>query len=98
MKSVDLFTGVLTLLIVRSSFVESSVPETWRQPSALVSRSSSCEPLLLFDDDKIDNAIGSRGGGATATTASAKDELIQRLRVGFYFALWYALNIVYNSK
>jgi hypothetical protein len=24
-------------------------------------------------------------------------ELIHRLKVGFYFSLWYALNVVYNS-
>lgn len=31
--------------------------------------------------------------GGAATTA-----VLERLKVGLYFALWYALNIVYNSK
>ena len=35
-------------------------------------------------------------GGATESTALA--DLMDRLKIGFYFALWYALNIVYNSK
>lgn len=28
---------------------------------------------------------------------AASEELIQTLKIGFYFAAWYALNIVYNS-
>ena len=28
----------------------------------------------------------------------AENNLQARLKVGFYFALWYALNVVYNSK
>ena len=32
-----------------------------------------------------------RGGAASAA-------LLERLKVGMYFAVWYALNIVYNSK
>jgi hypothetical protein len=32
-----------------------------------------------------------RGGAASAA-------LLERLRIGMYFAVWYALNIVYNSK
>ena len=39
-------------------------------------------------------ATATRGGGA-ATTGNS---LLQTLKIGFYFALWYALNIVYNSK
>lgn len=29
---------------------------------------------------------------------SEKGGLMVRLKIGFYFALWYLLNIVYNSK
>lgn len=39
---------------------------------------------------------------STSSSAAAvvdwKQELLQRAKVGFYFGLWYALNIVYNSK
>ena len=54
--------------------------------------------------------LSTRGGGskrvsistanATATTKMPtwKADLFHRVKVGLYFALWYALNIVYNSK
>ena len=32
-----------------------------------------------------------RGGNANSTSQG-------RMKVGFYFALWYALNVIYNSK
>ena len=38
---------------------------------------------------------------AAATPAAMpawKADLLHRAKVGFYFGLWYALNIVYNSK
>lgn len=35
-----------------------------------------------------------RGGGTNMNL----DGVLQRLKIGFYFALWYALNVVYNSK
>jgi hypothetical protein len=31
-------------------------------------------------------------------TSSSPSALRQRLKVGFYFGLWYALNVYYNSK
>lgn len=43
----------------------------------------------------------SRGGGATGkemASESFSESILQTLKVGFYFGLWYALNIVYNSK
>eukprot|EP00977_Amphora_coffeiformis_P013776 scaffold3677_cov206-Amphora_coffeaeformis.AAC.5 len=51
------------------------------------------------------DVLASRGGAAvtiTATNSAAmpawKVDLLHRAKVGFYFGLWYALNIVYNSK
>lgn len=38
----------------------------------------------------ISMSIIPRGGGSIT--------LQERLKIGFYFALWYALNIIYNSK
>jgi hypothetical protein len=29
---------------------------------------------------------------------SSSTGLKQRLKIGFYFGLWYALNVIYNSK
>ena len=35
---------------------------------------------------------------AAAAMPAWKADLLHRAKVGFYFGLWYALNIVYNSK
>ena len=46
--------------------------------------------------------VASPRGGAKvvppAATPSWKADLLHRAKVGFYFGLWYALNIVYNSE
>ena len=49
----------------------------------LVSKSSSNDSLISLSTP--------RGGAAS-------DSLTERLKIGFYFGLWYALNVVYNSK
>ena len=59
-------------------------------------------PTIVESDGSVDSALSTRGGGASlVTTFGARspwmDDLLHRLVVGFYFGLWYALNIVYNS-
>lgn len=41
---------------------------------------------------------GTAAGTAVAVMPAWKADLLHRAKVGFYFGLWYALNIVYNSK
>lgn len=59
----------------------------------------SCQPQETVE---IKTALElSRGGGASlVATVGARspmmENLFRRAKVGFYFALWYALNIVYN--
>jgi hypothetical protein len=58
--------------------------------------SSTVSPLDVAADLSVDSpadAIVTRGGDA-----EAGEGLAVRLRVGSYFALWYILNIVYNSE
>ena len=38
----------------------------------------------------IDEQLAIRGGAGPSA-------LVQRLKVGFYFSLWYALNVIYNG-
>ena len=55
-------------------------------------------PLLQASSDHVSSPTASvvnRGGAAVAQPSSS---LLHTLKVTFYFALWYALNIVYNSK
>ena len=55
--------------------------------------------------DVLNDALRSEGHDSKAVSLHLRggdDEgaagLMQTLKVGFYFGLWYALNIVYNSK
>jgi hypothetical protein len=54
------------------------------------------------DDDNDDNEQATllvRGGGAAAPSSeSILASSMQRVKIGFYFGLWYALNVFYNSK
>ena len=57
--------------------------------------------LLDFDDDgsELSEVVVSRGGAAKAKKGgAASSELLERLKVGTYFGVWYALNVIYNSK
>lgn len=73
-----------------------SLVQTKNEPfseSALLEELSEChnedEEALILPDP--------RGGAAAASTSdSAMATVLQNLKIGFYFALWYALNIVYN--
>ena len=60
------------------------------------------ETILLddFDDgSELSEVVVSRGGAAKAKKGgAASSELLERLKVGTYFGVWYALNVIYNSK
>lgn len=47
------------------------------------------EAQSLLSRSKINTSLSTRGGEGTITSS-------QRLKIGFYFGLWYALNVVYN--
>ena len=55
--------------------------------------SASHDEALVSVKDAIDNVLERRGGADEEGTSAAV-----RLKVGGYFALWYILNIVYNSE
>jgi hypothetical protein len=71
---------------------------TWRQPSPIkppIRRVPSETSLRLAA-----NVVEIRAGGKLAVSKQSDlmTDVIHRLKIGFYFGLWYALNIVYNSK
>jgi hypothetical protein len=67
----------------------SEAPALFEEP-AIDSEHEDAEALLLVPD--------ARGGAAAPVPESAMASVLENLKIGFYFALWYALNIVYNSK
>lgn len=44
-----------------------------------------------YESDSSSTSLSSRGGAAS-------DSLVERLKIGMYFGVWYALNVIYNSK
>jgi len=65
-------------------------------PSALTATSiQHSKQSIDLNDTKL-----YRGGAVKQVVQqdAAMAALLDRLKVGFYFGLWYALNIIYNSK
>ena len=63
-------------------------------PSALSTSSSATIDIVSKDTlvaDVIEKAVISRGGDSDVSLA-------HNLKIGSYFALWYILNVVYNSE
>lgn len=80
----------------RSTNPSSSCSVTLTSKDISLCPSSTVSPLDVAADLSVDSptdAIVTRGGDA-----EAGEGLAVRLRVGSYFALWYILNIVYNSE
>eukprot|EP00977_Amphora_coffeiformis_P001710 scaffold336_cov196-Amphora_coffeaeformis.AAC.15 len=100
-----------TLLLVASlCCLTSSTPTTTRKSKAIHpnkqgknSWTSVTNQLRRRRRQTQPNAARFDQTKAAATTLPVatpvwKQELLHRAKVGFYFGLWYALNIVYNSK
>jgi len=49
------------------------------------------------DEEESLALLETRGGAAAVAEAAVVNPLLHTLKIGFYFGLWYALNIVYNS-
>lgn len=59
-----------------------------QDPSELASSFSDEEQQRALISSTSSRSLSSRGGAGVA--------FLDRLKIGFYFALWYALNVVYN--
>ena len=95
---------ILTLLLIGSStFINAKMTPlaskpalvtTTNYPSALSTSSSATIDIVSKDTlvaDVIEKAVISRGGDSDVSLA-------HNLKIGSYFALWYILNVVYNSE
>ena len=89
--------SVAAVLAIASSasavMPRSAIVGTYRRQSASTnSRDVLNDALRSEGQDSKAVSLNLRGGDEGAAG------LMQTLKVGFYFGLWYALNIVYNSK
>lgn len=90
--------GLFLLLIVLTS-----TTQTAARPVTTTSSKATTVVRRPFTNKKATKQpIATVKKTAVATPAAAmpawKADLLHRAKVGFYFGLWYALNIVYNSK
>ena len=103
--------GLLSVVVVllltiggtsKTTVVQASIAPLASKPTLLVSKSTSLSTLsteATSDGDTIDavvtmnETVVPRCGGDDEVTP-----LAHRLKVGGYFAVWYILNIIYNSK
>lgn len=95
--------SVVVVLLLTIGGAEASIAPLASKPTLLVSKSTSLSTLsteATSDGDTIDDAVVTinetvvpRCGGDDEVTP-----LAHRLKVGGYFAIWYILNIIYNSK
>ena len=89
-----LLTGTSTTINAKMTPLASkpALVTTTNYPSAL----SSTTPTDIVSKDTlvadvIEKAVISRGGESDVS-------LVHNLKIGSYFALWYILNVVYNSE
>jgi hypothetical protein len=101
-------TSALPLPESSASFsqVPGGVVDT-RNNKRFVLHSEKVETICFPSSDRLANICGGaekeeKNGIAHPTLVrggnAASPALMDRLKIGFYFALWYFLNIVYNSK
>jgi hypothetical protein len=85
------------LCLVLLSLSAASARRTTSSVKAVVATSSSKakvnRKVSSAKPKKVAFKSSSKNGGTTTATSN----LMHRAKVGFYFGLWYALNIVYNS-
>lgn len=91
-----LLIGTLTTINAKMTPLASkpALVTTTNYPSALATSSSATTDIVSKDtlvSDMIDKAVISRGGDSDVSLA-------HNLKIGSYFALWYILNVVYNSE
>ena len=82
----------IALAIAATNFAEA---HTLEPVNPLVCVSKTHQPLRNIRQDVdlvalVDEQLAVRGGAGSSA-------LVQSLKVVFYFALWYALNVIYNS-
>jgi hypothetical protein len=90
-KLLALAIGALAVVGTSASIPSVSSSLSKPQKQSLKVKSASLAPASITSTTDT----STRGGAGQSSAVVAR---LQTLKVGFYFALWYALNIYYNSK
>lgn len=74
--------------------------KAFRAAAARVASRKTINDALLSGNasGSSEESVLSLRAGSAEESADDGSGLMQTLKVGFYFGLWYALNIIYNSK
>lgn len=100
-----LSTSLTSIEAIQSS--PSSVISTMHRKQPFVHNTRSFEETqslvqspVAQDDVESLSVMNTRGGAKKAVEVPevANTGMKERLKIGFYFGLWYALNVIYNSK
>ena len=92
-------------VVPRSAIIGTQQKASRRRSGRPAAAATSTSRDVLDDALRLDGEEGHRGvsGDVSLLNLRGGDDdgsggLMQTLKVGFYFGLWYALNIIYNSK
>ena len=81
----------------RSRSVSISSPLLKKKPLLSTKQTSEVIDAYITKTD-VDELMEQQSATVMRGGDVGNSALMQRLKIGFYFALWYALNVVYNSK
>jgi hypothetical protein len=96
-RKVFLALAIVSLVVIGTSASIPSVSSSLSKPQKQQQQKTFQQRIHTEADSSpatLPDAVA-RGGAAQSASTVA---LLQNAKVGFYFALWYTLNIYYNSK
>lgn len=92
-------------VVPRSAIIGTQLKASRRRSGRHAAAATSTSRDVLNDALRLDGEEGHHGvsGAVSLLNLRGGDDdgaggLMQTFKVGFYFGLWYALNIIYNSK
>jgi hypothetical protein len=88
--------AIASLVVIGTSASIPSVSSSLSKP--LKKQKQTFQQRIHTEADFSADTLSDVRGGATVTKSESTVALLQNAKVGFYFALWYTLNIYYNSK
>lgn len=93
------YAWLLAVLLIGASDAKTTTSVSLASKPALVSKSASALSIPSSELASTSAATNAVVGKTIPRGGDGEDGgMAQRLKIGSYFALWYILNIVYNSK
>jgi hypothetical protein len=93
-RKVLLALATVSLVVIGTSASIPSVSSSLSKP--LKKQKQTFQQRIHTESDSSSTNLSDVRGGAVKSESTVA--LLQNAKVGFYFALWYTLNIYYNSK